>query len=180
MFERFSSEARSTVTRAYDVRQRRGDRQIGCEHLLIGLASAGEPHLLSEGLTESSLEQALAAGPGSPESDAQALRAIGIDIERIRDNVDKVFGPEAWTDAEPALKRSGGITERILGRSARLTPAAKKALELALREAIVDHSREISTTHLLRAILRSPGTVVPAIVPDATLARLRESTRRAA
>jgi len=180
MFERFSREARSVVVRAQEAAAARGELSIGCEHLLIGLARVGEEHLVAEHITATSLEAALASGPGSPEGDAQALRAIGIDLDRIRDSVEGTFGPRAWEAAAPRPRRWGGVTQRLLGRSSRMTPAARKALELGLREAIVEQSREIGTTHLLRGVLRSPGAVIPAIVPEATLTRLRESTRRAA
>lgn len=177
MFERFSREARSVVVRAHEAATAR-EMSIGCEHLLIGLADAGEEHLTAEHITAASLEAALASAPGSPEGDAQALRAIGIDLDRIRESVDGLFGPRAWAAATPRPRRSGGVTERLLGRSRRMTPAARKALELGLREAIVEQSREIGTTHLLRGVLRSPGAVIPTIVPEATLTRLRQATRR--
>lgn len=180
MFERFSREARSVVVRAHEAASARGEVSIGCEHLLIGLADAGEHHLAAEHITAASLEAALASAPGSPEGDARALRAIGIDLDRIRTNVDGTFGPRAWAAAAPRPRRSGGVSERLLGRSKRMTPAARKALELGLREAIMDQSREIGTTHLLRGVLRSPGAVIPTIVPESTLARLRQTTRRAA
>jgi ATP-dependent Clp protease ATP-binding subunit ClpA len=180
MFERFSREARSVVVRAREAAKERGDASIGCEHLLIGLADVGEEHLSAEQVTAASLEAALASAPGSPDGDAQALRAIGIDLDRIRESVDRAFGSRAWAAAAPRPRRSAGVTERLLGRSSRMTPAARKALELGLREAIVEQSREIGTTHLLRGVLRSPGAVIPTIVPEATLARLRQTTRRAA
>ena len=180
MFERFSHEARSVVAKAHEVAAARGEAAIGCEHLLIGLAAVGEEHLVAQRMTATSLEAALASGPGSPEGDAQALRAIGIDLHRIRESVDGTFGPDAWSAAAPRPRKSGGVTERLLGRSNRMTPAARKALELGLREALVEQSREIGTTHLLRGVLRSPGAVIPTIVPEATLTRLRQSARRAA
>ena len=180
MLERFTTDARDAVVRARALAAERGDGTTGCHHLLIGLAAAGEPTLVGAGITAADLSRALGDLAGGPEGDARALRAIGVDLASIRASVEATFGPDAWTDAAPRRRGDRSLTERLLGRVSRVTPAMRKSLELSLREAVADHARTISTTHVLRGILRAPGDAVPLIVPPATLDRLRAASRRAA
>ncbi len=178
MLERFSKAARSAVMQARESALRSPDGRITCENLLVGLAEVGEPHLAEAGLTAASLQAAIDASPGGPDTDAASLSAIGIDLDGIRSRVDDTFGRDAWHDAGPRPRRR--LTGRLFGKGHRLTPAARKVLELGLREALVEESREITTTHLLRGILRAPGDGVLQLLTPQLLATLRTQTRRAA
>jgi len=178
MFERFSKQARGVVVQAVDNAQARGSRRVTCEDLLVGLAAGGEPTLAAHSITADGLIAAL----GKPDNDdAQALAAIGVDLDEVKAQATANFGPDAWAAADPNRRRSvGGIAARLLGEHRPFTPAAKKSLELALREAIVQGSNQITTTHLLRGLLRSPGDGVGSLIEADVRTALLEESRRSA
>jgi ATP-dependent Clp protease ATP-binding subunit ClpA len=175
MFERFTKPARAAVLAAVASAQAQHSAQVGCEHLLIGLASTGEPTLAGLGITAEALTTRLAQDP-----DAAALSAIGVDLEAVRERVEVNFGPQAWAEALPKARRPRGLAGRLLGDHRPFTAAAKKSLELALREALADSSREITGTHLLRGLLRAPGDNLGRILDEKTMQELRDRSRRAA
>jgi ATP-dependent Clp protease ATP-binding subunit ClpC len=64
------------------------------------------------------------------------------------------------------------------------TPRAKKVLELALREALAQHSREIRTTHLVLGLMREEGLAARVVTrlgvrPDAVRQAVLELGRAA-
>lgn len=175
MFERFTRDARAAVLEAAEAGTAAHAARIGPPHLLIGLAATGEPSLAQAGLTAPRLRELLAALPQSTHAgDAEALSAIGVDLDKIRETVEETFGPGAWEKGDPARRRRPGWLARLV-QSDRppFSPGARKALELGLREALADGSREITTTHLLRGLLRDPGpeatALIEAILPVAEL-----------
>ena len=88
--------------------------------------------------------------------DADALAGIGVDLDAVRSQVEATFGAGALdtTAARPGRRaRSGGRRGHIP-----FDPAAKKMLELALRESIRFSSKGIDTGHLLLAAARTDGT----------------------
>ncbi|HEU4356118.1 MAG TPA: Clp protease N-terminal domain-containing protein, partial [Actinomycetota bacterium] len=84
------------------------------------------------------------------DEDAQALRSVGIDLDEVRRTVEDAFGPGALDQgvAPAGDKRIGHIP---------FTAGSKKALELALREAIHLGHRYIGTEHLLLGLVRDDG-----------------------
>ncbi len=151
MFERFADQARQAVTTALNEARHQGTNQIDCEHLLIALASASTGQaaetLTAAGLNPNRLRSLAATGPNSPNDqlDADALAAIGIDLDAVRRAAENAFGPGSLD--RPSRNRS-----RPAGR-ARMTADAKRALELAVRAAHRGHQREITSGHLLLGIL---------------------------
>jgi ATP-dependent Clp protease ATP-binding subunit ClpA len=152
MFERFSRNARVAVALAQEEARELSADEIGPEHLLVGvLQSAG--HGLSAmlgnyGLTADAVRERLAAVGSKDETfdaDAEALRAIGIDLRVVRDAV----GADAYDNA---LRRSGRRRRRRGHTS--FTRSAKKVLELALREALAHDDKTIGCEHVLLGILR--------------------------
>lgn len=160
MFERFTEDARAAVLEAAEAAATTGSGRVGREHLLVGLVAAREPRLREAGFTSRAalLELLTQLARGGEADDAAALAAYGIDLAAIRELVERDLGADAWTAADPPPRRPG-ILGRLLGGSDRppFSPGARKSLELGLREAMVDHSRQIGTTHLLRGLLRDPG-----------------------
>jgi ATP-dependent Clp protease ATP-binding subunit ClpA len=79
--------------------------------------------------------------------DRGALAAVGIDLDEVTRRTEATFG-------EGALTRAGRI---LRGRRKHIpfTSDAKKALELALREAIRLGSKEIHGGHLLLGLTRA-------------------------
>lgn len=173
MFERFSAQARDVVRSAVETAEARRASDVGCEHLLIGLAAGGEPTLAAAGITAESLNRRL--DEFDPDRlDSDALNAIGIDAQALADEVDRSFGAGTWARSAAAAGRRRGLRGLLLGEHRPFTPDAKKCLELGLREAIADSASKITTTHLLRGILRAPGDRVGDLLDRETIDRLRE------
>jgi ATP-dependent Clp protease ATP-binding subunit ClpA len=84
------------------------------------------------------------------EQDADALRSVGIDLDEVRRTVEESFGPGA-------LERRARRGRRLGAGHIPVTAGAKKALELALREAIHLGHRSIATEHLLLGLVRDEG-----------------------
>lgn len=149
MFERFTDPARRVVVMAQqDARDRLQDR-IRTENLLVGLletpGTPGAALLGAAGVDRDVVEAALARQTGP--DDAEALASLGIDLDEVRRRVDESFGPGAL-DRTRAARGSRTMLGHIpFDRS------AKKALELALREAVRLEHRYIGTEHLLLGLL---------------------------
>jgi hypothetical protein len=157
MFERFTDKARAAVFQARETAAGRGD-QIRPVYLLYALA-AGEGvaarALASLGVEATGIERQLdrAAPLGNPlageadSADAEALAAIGVDLDEIRRKVEEGFGPGAL-GRMPPRRRPGRTT---------VTEEAKQSLALALAEARTLHHDYIGTEHLLLGLLASAG-----------------------
>ena len=158
MFERFTLAARQVVVCAQEEARTFGHPWLGTEHLLLGVLAEpqapGVSVLAELGITldtgRAALRQLVGRG-GLSESDADALRTLGIDLDEVRRRVEASFGPGAldypWlslnvprlqarcrrrgggTDANkrmrPGISRScRGRNVRSNVRSARLSPSA--------------------------------------------------------
>ncbi|SLF50934.1 Putative ATP-dependent Clp protease [Mycobacteroides abscessus subsp. bolletii] len=174
MFEKFQKSAKVAVVLSQEEAREMDDTRIGAEHVLVGvLDSAGAP--LSElmggyGLTADGVRDRLRAGSEQPpmdEEDAEALRAIGIDLSQVRESVSKVFGPQAF---DKAFEKSGRRKARVRGwRPFGMIPfnsSAKKCLELALREAIAHKDNWIGCEHMVLGILRGGDPVALAVITE--------------
>ena len=114
MFERFTDTARHVVAQAQEAARGLGHGYIGCEHLLLAAAAAGEPAgavLRGQGVTPDRIKAEIlrASGPGQTAGpagglDAEALASIGIDLDVVRARIDAAFGPDALTRALPAAR----------------------------------------------------------------------------
>jgi ATP-dependent Clp protease ATP-binding subunit ClpA len=146
MFERFTTEARAAVSGAQDEARELRHPFIGAEHLLVALAGgsgAGSQVLQAHGLTQQVLRERLTAFTNN-DLDAEALSALGIDLERVREATEANLGPGAL-DPRRAPMPKGHIP---------FTKEGKKVLELSLREALRLKSREIDSGHVLLGLLR--------------------------
>jgi ATP-dependent Clp protease ATP-binding subunit ClpC len=124
MFERFSDRARRVVVLAQEEARMLEHDYIGTEHLLLGLIHEGE------GVA------------------AKSLRALGIDLETVRGEVEALIG----RGQQPA---PGHIP---------FTPRAKKSLELALREMVHLGHDYIGTEHLLLGLIREGDGVAAQVL----------------
>ena len=232
MFERFTGTARQLVVQAQHNARRFGHNYIGPEHLFLSLVTADDPAsalLRDLGLTPERTEaefirltRSKPAGPPGSKApfpapagptvgplaglDAEALAAIGIDLEEVRIRIEATFGPGALSRAVPPHQRgrSGPARRRFLHRSRRgpgrtgpdsgwvparghipFTPRAKKVLELSLREAIGLGDNYIGTEHITLALIRIKDGVVPHLLaglevsPDTIRAALLDQRRKA-
>jgi len=148
MFQRFTEPARKTVTAAQGEARRLRHSWIGTEHLLLALAadreSLGGRLLEAQGVRAEELRDAVRAlvGEGGKD-DETALATIGIDLGAVRRAVEAVFGE--------------GALERTRTGCVPFTRRAKKALELALREALALQHDFIGTEHLLLGLAHGEG-----------------------
>lgn len=179
MFERFTAAARETVVDAQQQAATLRHTQIGAEHLLLAVLAHDTPG--SRVLRTLGVDRAavVAQVPAREVTDAKALEALGIDLTEVRRRIEDAFGPGSLAGAP---ERRGWFGRRRL-RHIPFTPAAKKALEQSLREAVALGHRYIGTEHLVlgllaaddgaaRSILARTGVTVPQ--PEVRAAVLRE------
>src|SRR6478735_429019 len=122
MFERFASSTRSAVKYGVQEAQRRGDRRVGTDHLLLGVLHDAD----SAALVGIGIDQARATADAL---DRQALIAIGIDIGDFR----------------PAVARRKAIRMPF-------TSGARSVLQRTLAHTTAEGSRRITPRHLLLAL----------------------------
>jgi hypothetical protein len=141
MFERFTPDARAVVVQAQAHARRLGHHYIGGEHILLAVASAGDPasavlgaHGITPGYVEEEIIRRIGlgpdAGPGPAAApapgggaapgtglfgsvDRDALASIGIDLDAVCARIEASFGPRALIQADQAV----GYRERGARRS---------------------------------------------------------------
>jgi len=166
MWDRLSPEAREVMSLALTESEQLGHGYLGDEHVLLGLlrgqASRASSLLRGHGLDLASaraeLQRLSAAGliPRSRVDDAGALRAVGIDVEAVRQRLVTAFGAEAvgaavWRASRRPWWRGGGR---------RRTPLcgppffAKRAMYLASCYAESRDAGAVMPEHLLYGVLR--------------------------
>jgi hypothetical protein len=116
MFERFTDDARQVVVQAQAAARRMGHDFIGCEHLLLAVASTGTPASLvlrDQGVSPERVEKEMLhiLGPGRTADllgglDREALASIGIELDVVRTRLEAAFGPDALARAVPAGRRN--------------------------------------------------------------------------
>lgn len=183
MFDRFTQESRQVVALAEAVARRLGHRHLGTEHLLLGIlaqetgAGAGARALSGLGVTTERVEREVVGTLGRRDelgpTDAEALRAIGIDLEKVRRRVEAAFGPGALRPLSPRKRRVCW------------TDQAKKAMKLSLREARSLGHRYLGSEHILLGVLAVEFGLAARILLDlgvdhaAVRARILQELRRA-
>ncbi|WP_406284094.1 Clp protease N-terminal domain-containing protein [Streptomyces sp. NBC_00209] len=159
MFERFTKDARATVTGAVEHAGRTGAATVTGEQLLLALLDQEGGRaafaLTALGLVDrrESVEAALAEARrrgGMSRADADALADIGIDLGAVVSRIEEAHG-------EGALRGDGGRRRRA-GRPS-FSREAKKTLEKSLRVALGRGDRSIGGEHLLLALTATPGPV---------------------
>jgi ATP-dependent Clp protease ATP-binding subunit ClpA len=164
--DRLSATAREVMRLALAESEHLGHGYIGDEHVLLGLlrqqASVASSLLRGHGLDLASaraeLQRLSAAGlmPRSRADDAGALRAVGIDVEAVRQRLVAAFGADAvgaavWRASRRPWWRGGGR---------RRTPLcgppffAKRAMYLASCHAESREAAAVTPEHLLHGVLR--------------------------
>jgi ATP-dependent Clp protease ATP-binding subunit ClpA len=145
MFERFTTPAREVVLGARVEAQRLGHGFIGTEHMLLAVlrnpGAMAYGILTDAGLTHDSVLAYLNGLWGLGPEDAEALSAIGIDLEAVRSKVEESFGAQYET-GQPTIGRLP------------FSKRAKKVLELSLREALALKHGYIGTEHILLGLVR--------------------------
>jgi ATP-dependent Clp protease ATP-binding subunit ClpA len=135
MFEKFSESAREVVRAGVEEARRGGDRRVGTDHLLLGLLADADIATLLSIGVEDGRQMASTL-------DRRALEAIGLDI------------------GDYPLAR-----QPATGLRTPLTAGAREIIGRTLALAVQERSRNITSEHILRAILERD-------VPDAAAALL--------
>ncbi len=183
MFERFTDRARNVVSLAVAKAKEQGDDQIRPVHMLYGVTAAdgvGARALNALGVDAAAVERELARiaeaphgavpSPGeAADGDAEALAAIGIDLDEIKRRIEESFGPGALERVPPTPKGPLAWTGRLP-----LNEAAKLSLAMSLKEARALHHSYIGTEHVLLGLVRVAeryphGDFATVILPDLRL-----------
>ena len=127
IFDRFTERAKKVLGLARKEAQELNHDYIGTEHLLLGLIREG-------------------GGVA-----ANVLRNLGVDIQRIREEISRYVQPG------PAMKVMGKLP---------FTPRVKKVLELSLEEAIELGHNYVGTEHLLLGLIRENDGVAAHVLLD--------------
>src|SRR3954469_11894156 len=152
MFERFTKDARRVVADATTIAQGATASETRPQHLfraLLGDESSIPVVVLEQcGATVTELRDELDRRrmryvDGLDEDDAEALAAIGIDLDEVVRRLDDNLGGTSGRRGTPRMSR-----------------ASKKVLELALREAIAMRHDYIGSEHLLLGLVRENDRVV--------------------
>ncbi len=161
MFERFTEDARAAVVAAQAAATALHHGWIGTEHLLLGvLATGGDGARLLAGFgvdaagVHADVERII--GRGEEDIDPEALATLGIDLDAVRERVERAFGPGALSRGR-GCATSGHVP---------FTPRAKKALELTLREGIALGARDLRAEHLVLGLLREGDGVAARILAE--------------
>jgi len=135
MFGRFTERAQKVLFLARDEARRLGHPAVGTEHLLLGLLREGS------GIA------------------ARALQALGVNLNKVRSEVEKIVVPGDLRDGEE------------IG----LTPRAKKVLELAQEEGRKQGVSYVGTEHILLGLIREGEGVAARVLMSQglTLEKLR-------
>ena len=132
-FERFDESAKRVLTLAQEEAELAGDDHLGPEHLLLALLRG--PDVVAR----------------------RTLEDLGIELGRIREEVDRVLG-----------RSSRGSPRRPrMSPSATPTPHMKRVIELAFAEAERQVVPQVDTEHLLLGLLLEGDGVVTQILRDA-------------
>jgi ATP-dependent Clp protease ATP-binding subunit ClpA len=173
MFERFTKDARQAVALAQEEAAALRHGWIGTEHVLLGVLRTGGDGarlLAGFGVDAAGVREDVVriVGRGDDEIDPAALATLGIDLETVRERVERAFGPGALSRRGHC--RRGGVSTRIP-----FCRRAKKAMELTLREAISLGERDLRTEHLVLGLLREGDGVAAQVLTEhgVTLAAAR-------
>ncbi len=115
MFERFTDDAREAVTAAQHEAVALRHGWIGTEHVLLGVLATGGGGarlLAGFGLDAAGVREDVVriVGRGEDDLDPDALATLGIDLEAVRERVERAFGPGALS--RRGRCRRGGVSMR--------------------------------------------------------------------
>ncbi|HEY1574128.1 MAG TPA: Clp protease N-terminal domain-containing protein [Pseudonocardiaceae bacterium] len=172
----FTRPARELVRDAELRARSLGHRWVGCEHLLLALAAQDGPVgevMRGHGITVPQIEKIIAGRAGGDRGcreglfdslDREALASVGIDLDLVRDTIERRFGP---TGLRPVPTRSRRrfrprLARRLLHRRRRggqWTPNARRALSGAVRSGRSDLALVTVGRLAVRVILLKHGAV---------------------
>ncbi|MGH3503448.1 MAG: Clp protease N-terminal domain-containing protein [Nocardioidaceae bacterium] len=151
MFERFTKRARAAVQQAWIRAAEAGSSEIDPEHLLLAIIDdedtlavqvmtklGAPPKEVRAALSRRDLDGA--EPDASDDLDAEALQAIGIDLDEVRRQVEENLG--------------GSLHGGVRRSRPRFAAESKKVLGVSLREALSLRHNYIGTEHLLLGLVK--------------------------
>jgi ATP-dependent Clp protease ATP-binding subunit ClpA len=175
-----TAEARTIQMGAFEHARRLGHPYVGCEHTLLALAGAGHPaaaELREHGVTPDRVEEQvirLWGGGLFGDLDRNALAAVGIDVDAVRDRMAESFGQQALTRASHAAHRDPAVPwwdPRRRGPGIHAdgvflphSPDAIQALRTAIAEKQARHDEQVGVEHLALGLLSVTDGLVPPIL----------------
>ena len=180
----FTQGARDLVRDAEMRARAMGHSWVGCEHLLLALAAHDGPVgevLRGHGVTVPQIEKIVVGaarhGRGCREGlfdslDREALASIGIDLDLVRDTIERRFGPTAFRPlpARPPRRFRPRFPPRFARRLIRrrrragqLTPRARHALSGAVKSARSDLAL-VTVGRLALRVITLKHSAVPGIL----------------
>ena len=196
MFERFTHAARDVVVRAQAEARDLNQSPTGTQHVLLALlADPGAPFaraLADYGVDAEFVRGDIVrrVGPHPPDlsaaaaeqEDAEALKAIGIDLDAVRRAIEQNFGPGSLRLPRAPEPKRRGLLRKFYGSSGHVpfSPRNKKVLELSLREALRLKQKFIAPEHIMLGLLREGQGLAALILADrgVDFDRLREDMER--
>jgi ATP-dependent Clp protease ATP-binding subunit ClpA len=136
MFERFAQSTKAALEGARNEAERRGDRRIGSDHLLIAL-------LQDDATAQFVGVSADAARAAADELDRSALSAIGLTVG------DGTYTPATYTPAAYTPAGRGASRKSVTS----ITRGAKGVIEQSMAHAASVKARVVSSEHMLLALL---------------------------
>jgi ATP-dependent Clp protease ATP-binding subunit ClpA len=180
MFERFTAASREVVVTAQQEARELGHPYIGTEHLLLGLihrpqnavARLLRPQGLDPAVVRADIQRLLGDNfepdlsfTEADAEDAAALKAIGIDLAKVRAAIEESFGAGSLQLSRPSPRRRGLFGRKSGGRLM-FSARAKKVLELSLREAIRLHHNFIAPEHIMLGLVREGEGLACRVLAD--------------
>ena len=165
MFERFTEDARQAVVLAQEEAVALHHGWIGTEHLLLGVLRAdgdGARLLAGFGVDAAGVRDDVVriVGRGEDDIDRDALATLGIDLEAVRERVERAFGPGA-------LSRRGRCRRGGIGAAwSRSRRAPRRRSSCTLREATSLGERDLRGEHLVLGLLREGDGVAARILTE--------------
>ena len=171
----FTQDARALVQEAGVRARALGHNWVGCEHLLLALAAHDGPVgevIRGHGITVPQIEKIIAGaqgGHGCREGlfdtlDREALASIGIDLDLVRDTIERRFGPTAFrpVPGRPPRRFPPRFARRLMRRRRRaglMTPPARQVLSGAVKSARADLALVTVGRIAVRVVMLKHGAV---------------------
>ena len=195
MFERFTADARAVVVAAQEEARLLGHDFIGTEHVLLALLAHPDSPvsraLAGDGVdaefVRADIVRRVGSRPpdlsGGPDTDrdredAEALKAIGIDLDQVRRAIETNFGAGSLRLPREDAPRKRGLFGRFYAGAGHrpFTNRNKKVLELALREALRLDQKFLAPEHIMLGLLREGHGLAVQILREKGVdqSRLRE------
>jgi ATP-dependent Clp protease ATP-binding subunit ClpA len=146
------------VAAGIDEARRRGHGYVGTEHVLLALTrdpQGGATRILSHlGVTHQDIENsAVLAQLWAPRIDPDALEALGIDLEAVRQRLEETFGPGALEQPHAAAVRDIRC----------IAPRLKQSLEHAIDRA---GDEPLGDEHVLLGMVDVPDSIAARVLAE--------------